>query len=283
MNQVVTEALTGENAESVTAASSAMSRFLASLSASKVITLLLLFIGCILAVRLILFAEKKLLGKSRIGSHLHNAIVSGTRLVLVFIVILLLAGTLGIDTSSLLTLFGVAALAVSLSLQDMLGNLASAITLLFGNAVHVGDYIDVDGIYGRVDLIGLFSTKIVTLEGHSVFIPNHKMTSTVVANYTENGKCSVEIRVSAGFSHGAGDVKRALVLAADVPHLLPDMPVETFLISYNANDITYLLRVWTTQEHYRETYHLLMERVKLAFDECGVQMSYPHVVVHSTD
>ena len=280
MPETITDVLSSEPTESVSAASTAMSRFMNGLTAERLITAAALVFASIVVVKLLMIVGRKLLGKLPIEKHLHNSILSFLRFILIFIAVLLTAGTLGIDTSSLLTILAVAALAVMLSIQNTLSDIVAAITIFFAKPIHVGDYIHTGEHFGRVDTVGLLYTRILTLEGHFVYIPNKIITSGTIKNYTDNGNCCVEIAVDIDYQFAPNDVKATLLRAANVPNLIESKPPEVLLSSYEASAMRFILRAFTTQEHYRATHYLLMERVKTCLDEDGITIAYPHVVVH---
>lgn len=277
--ETITEVLTSESPETVSAATNAMSSFVSNLTLERILYAVGLIVASVIVVKILMAVFRKLLGKLPVESHLHNSILSFLRFVLVFLAILLISGTLGIDTSSLLTILGVAALAIAFSIQNTLADVVSAITIFFAKPIRVGDYIHTGEHFGRVDTIGLLYTRILTLEGHFVYIPNKIITSGAIKNYTDNGNCCVEIKVGIDYSYAPAEVKAALERAAEVPNLVA--PSEVLVYSYDDSSIAYILRVFTTQEFYRGTYFLLMERVKQTLDANGISIAYPQIVVHN--
>lgn len=131
-----------ENAEQTR---SAIEKFFDHFSLPKLVSAAILLVICIICIKIILRATEKMLKSSKLDKSCHAFLRSSIKIVLVFLAIMLLAGTLGVDTSSLLAILSVAGLAVSLSIQDSLSNLASAVVLLTTHPFKVGDFIEVGG------------------------------------------------------------------------------------------------------------------------------------------
>ena len=101
---------------------------------------------------------------------------------LVFVVIAAL-GQLGIQTTSIAAVIGAAGLAIALSLQGSLGNLASGVMIIALRPFKLGDQIETAGKAGRVTDINIFTTELKTDDNKRVIIPNGKITGDVIVNH----------------------------------------------------------------------------------------------------
>ena len=200
--------------------------------------------------------------------------------VLVFLAIMLLAGTLGIDTSSLLAILSVAGLAVSLSIQDSLSNLASAVVLLTTHPFKVGDFIEVGGKSGTVRQIGVFHTQIATPDNQLVYLPNSHITSAEITNVTGSELRRIELTVQASYDAPPETVKAALVRAAQHPKRVEKEPVFARLSAYGDSAVSYTLRLWTAGSDYWDVYYDVLEAVGREFSQSNIEMTYPHINVH---
>ena len=194
--------------------------------------------------------------------------------------IMLLAGTLGVDTSSLLAILSVAGLAVSLSIQDSLSNLASAVVLLTTHPFKVGDFIEVSGKSGTVRQIGVFHTQIATPDNQLVYLPNSQITSAQITNVTGNALRRIEIVVQASYDAAPDTVKEALVRAAQHPKRVDFEPVFARLSGYGDSAISYTLRLWTAGCDYWDVYYDVLENISREFSRSNIEMTYPHINVH---
>ena len=199
---------------------------------------------------------------------------------LVFLAIMLLAGTLGIDTSSLLAILSVAGLAVSLSIQDSLSNLASAVVLLTTHPFKVGDFIEVGGKSGTVRQIGVFHTQIATPDNQLVYLPNSHITSAEITNVTGSELRRIELTVQASYDAPPETVKAALVRAAQHPKRVEKEPVFARLSAYGDSAVSYTLLLWTAGSDYWDVYYDVLEAVGREFSRSNIEMTYPHINVH---
>ena len=259
---------------------SALQKFLDSISLTKIVTALVLLAVCLLMTKLILKGQDKLLGRSKLDKSLHGLTRSFTKILLLFITVMVVAGSLGIDTSSLLAVLSVAGLAASLALQDSLSNLASGINILLTKPFVVGDYITAGSYSGTVEEIRIAYTRLATPENQVVMIPNRTVTASVIINYSTQSKRRLDLTVSASYDAPTELVLEALREAAAIPQVLPDEPSMFRLSGYGDSAINYMLRVWTTTADYWDAYFDILERVRTSFEARGIEMTYPHLNVH---
>ncbi len=91
---------------------------------------------------------------------------------------------LGIQTTTILTIFSTFGLAIGLVLQGVLTNITSGIYIGFNDLFKIGDVINIDGYTGMVDSFSLFNTILKTNSGSKIIIPNNKFQSNIMINYT---------------------------------------------------------------------------------------------------
>ncbi len=251
------------------------------LSLMGIIKIVVLAIVLLILVRLLTKLFVGFVTKSKIDPSLHGFLRATIKIVLYFIAVMILAGSLNVDVTSLIALLSVAGLAMSLSLQGALGNLASGIVILTTKPLHVGDYVAVGAQEGFVEEIGMTYTKLATWDKRVVYIPNSTVTTSDVVNYTVEGKRRVDLTVCASYDCAIDAVRETLTGAvASVPQFLPEEDVFARVSGYKDNGIEYTIRAWCKNEDYWDAYFNLLEAVKTQFDAKGVSMSYPNVNVH---
>lgn len=126
---------------------------------------------CILAVRIITVLLRRVLGKTTLEQRVSKYIVSTVRFVLWVVTVLIVAQQLGIPVTSLVALFSVISLAVSLAVQNVLANVAGGLVLLVTKPFTVGDYIDTPSGEGTVREMSLTYTFLETMEGQRLAVP----------------------------------------------------------------------------------------------------------------
>lgn len=272
----VAEELT-ENADTTR---SAVEKIFDHFSLPKLVSAAILLVICILCIKIILRAVDKMLKSSKLDRSFHTFIVSSVKIVLVFLAVMLLAGTLGVDTSSLLAILSVAGLAVSLSIQDSLSNLASAVVLLTTRPFKVGDFIEVGGKSGTVRQIGVFYTQIATLDNQLVYLPNSHITSAEITNATGNATRRIELTFDVSYDAKPEDVIEALQRAAQHPKRLESEPVFARLSGYKDSAVSYTLRLWTASTDCWDVYYDVLEAAGREFSRSNIEMTYPHINIH---
>ena len=130
------------------------SRFFSKLTLEKLLYAAVLLVLCAVLIKLILKAADKLFSHSKLDHTIFGFLRTTAKAVLIFIAVMLVAGTLGIDTSSLLAILSVAGLAVSLSMQTALSNVAGALMILTAKPFRSGDYVQIGDKAGTVLTIG---------------------------------------------------------------------------------------------------------------------------------
>ena len=247
---------------------------------TKLISAAILLVVCGVLIKLILKATDRMLGRSRLDKAVHPFIRTIVKLVLLFTAIMLIAGTLGVDTSSLLALLSVAGLAVSLALQNVLSNMASAVILLTTKPFQIGHFIEMGSVSGTVVKIGAICTDILTLNNQLVHVPNSEITGSTVTNYTASDKRRLEYKITASYDAPVEDVKAALLRAAEHPLRMQDMQPIARVNGYGDSAIEYVLYLWIRPKDYMDVYYDVLENVKREFDAAGIEMTYPHINVH---
>ena len=114
---------------------------------------------------------------------LLNAIVNG---IIYAMGILVVLQYYGISIAPILTALGVGGMAVALALQETLANIFSGLHLILSKQLRLGDYIHLSsGEEGRVtDITWRFTTIVPVGEGNMVVIPNQKIASSIITNYS---------------------------------------------------------------------------------------------------
>ena len=247
---------------------------------TKLISAAILLVVCGVLIKLILKATDRMLGRSRLDKAVHPFIRTIVKLVLLFTAIMLIAGTLGVDTSSLLALLSVAGLAVSLAFQNVLSNMASAVILLTTKPFQIGHFIEMGSVSGTVVKIGAICTDILTLNNQLVHVPNSEITGSTVTNYTASDKRRLEYRITASYDAPVENVKAALLRAAEHPLRMQEMQPIARVNGYGESAIEYVLFLWIRPKDYMDVYYDVLENVKREFDAAGIEMTYPHINVH---
>ena len=250
--------------------------------ASVVIRAIIVFLICLIAIKIVLKAFEKLLARSKkMDSVLQGFLKTVIRVLLWMVAIVIIAGTLGIPTASLVAVISIAGLALSLSVQNILANLFSGITLLITKPFGAGDLIDVGANTGLVKTVGLFYTVLDTLDNRVVSIPNSDVTGASVVNYSRNPLRRVDMTFNASYDDSTEAVRAAILEAAQADEKILKDPAPFIVIgAYKDSSVEYIVRVWCKNADYWDVYFGMNERVRERFAADGVHMTYSHINVH---
>lgn len=257
---------------------------LGSISLEQVAVALITLVICLISIRVLMRAVNRAIGKLPVERSLHDFTRSLTKILLYFLTVIIVAGTLGIPVTSLIAVLSVAGLAVSLAAQNSLANVAGGLMILTGKPFIVGDYIEAAGVGGTVTAIGLAYTKIKTPDNKLIYAPNREISGEKITNFTAENLRRVDLSVGASYSNSIEQVKAALrdAVAAQSGILTEPEPYINVL-SYEDNHIRYALRVWTRTENYWAVHAALTEGIKHACDAHGVRMEYNRLSISMID
>ena len=160
-------------------------------------TVLLLLVLGVLVIRVILRLCDRVFDRSERLASFRTYLRSTLRVVLYILLTLAILGSVGVEITSFVALLSVAGLAVSLSLQNTLSNVAGGIMLLLSKPFTVGDYVSCDGIEGTVRAVDLAYTTFTTVDNKEIFVPNSQIVSAKITNYNALGRRRVDLTYTA--------------------------------------------------------------------------------------
>lgn len=243
---------------------------------------ILVFIICRIAMNIILKIVDNLFTKINLDAGICGFAHSILKIGLWALTIIIVAETIGIETASLVAVLSVASLALSLSVQTILTDVFSGVTILMSQPFKVGQYVEIAGVSGTVTQISFMRTTLETPDHKEILIPNSEITASKITNFSSEPQRRVDLYFSASYEAPTELVKKALheAIAAD-ERILQDPAPFVGLQAYNANDIQYVTKSWCASADYWGVYYDLNERVRDVFAKYGIEFSYPHIVVHT--
>ena len=245
-----------------------------SLSVEKVFYILLLTLLCYIVSKIILKIVKKIIRRFSLDRSIQVFLINGLKILLVFISIIIITEALGIPTTSLVALLSVVSLAISLSIQGLLSNVAGGLTILFTRPFAVGDYIELDSLSGKVTQTGLIYTQLLTPENKTVFLPNSQVSEGRIINYTSQTQRRIEILVGASYNAPVEDVKEALHEAIrSFPDLIQEPLPVVHVRDYQDSSIQYVIHAWVPTELYWDAYFRISNSFESAYENAKAKYS----------
>lgn len=223
------------------------------------------------------------LGKSSLDKGMQGFAKSAIKIGLWSIGLIIAADSIGIDTTSLVTLLGVVSLALSLSFQNIMTNVFSGITILLSKPFSVGDYVEIAGVGGTVHEINLMRTILITPDKKVESVPNSDVCAGRITNYSLEPIRRVDIKISASYDASTESVQNAIFEVVNGDKRIKNeegkMPTVR-LNAYNSNDIEYIVRIWVDNAEYWDVYYDTLENIRKSFAKHNIQFSYPHIIIH---
>lgn len=255
--------------------------FFSDLNLQKIITIILLFAGCMVAMKIILKVTDRAFRKLEVEKSLHTFLHAALRVILWLITVCIVLDYVGVPMTSLVAVLGVIGLAVSLAIQGTLSNLAGGIQVLVSKPFKAGDFVEAGGVSGTVKEVGLAYTKLNTIDNKVISVPNGQISSEKIINYTTAEQRRVDLKFDASYDAPAEQVLAAIkgVISAHPKALFTPEPFVR-VSAYKDSSIEYSIRVWCATADYWDLYYDLLEQVKKAFDERGIEIPYNHLNVH---
>lgn len=255
---------------------------LGTVALSSILSAAVTFIVCLIVIRILMNVVDKLLARpGKLDATLKGFVRSAVNILLWVLAIIIIANSLGVNTSSLVALVSVVGLALSLSVQNVLSNLFSGLTLLISKPFVAGDFVELAGRSGTIKTVGLFYTQMDTVDNVALSIPNGDVTASTVKNFSREPLRRVDQTFSAAYDADTEQVKAAIMEAIfEDERVLAEPAPFVRLSAYKNSCVEYVSRVWCKNADYWEVFFGMNERVRDSFRRNGVEMSYEHVNVH---
>lgn len=205
------------------------------------------------------------------------------KLLLYFLLILFLADGIGVDTTSVMALVGSAGLTIGLAFQGSLSNFAGGVLILLIKPFKVGDYIiyTSGNLEGKVTKIEMFYTTLFTVDNKKVVIPNGTLSNSSLINVTAEDRRRIDITVGVSYTANLKLAKEVcLNLLAAQPAVLQDQNNLVVVDDLADSSVNLKICCWVTPDDYWSTRWDLIEKIKLAFDENGIEIPFNQLDVN---
>ena len=247
----------------------------------NIVMALAIFIIGKFVVNILVKLAKKLMTKAKVDNLLVNFIASIIKTVLLLFVLIAALDQLGVNTTSMIALIGAAGLAIGLSLQGTLQNLASGVMLIIFRPFTDGDFIEAAGVSGVVEEIGIFSITMRTGDNREIIIPNGEIYGGTITNNSKRATRRVDMVFGIGYDDDLLKAKEIInrILGED-DRILAD-PAPTVAVGELADSsVNFNVRPWCKTSDYWGVYGDIHEKIKLTFDAEGISIPYPQMDIH---
>lgn len=225
---------------------------------------------------------KLLMEKRETNLSVRTFVGSFLDVVSLIILLVIIIGVLGVDTSSFIALFASAGVAIGMALSGTLQNFAGGVIILLFRPFKVGDFIEAQGQAGTVKEIQIFNTLIQTGDNKSILVPNGPLSTGIVNNYSRESLRRVDFVFSISYGDDYEKAKEVLLELIDADKRILNSPAEPFIAlkELGASSIDIVVRVWAAQGDYWGIYFDLNKAVYETFPKRGLNFPYQTFTVN---
>ncbi|MHC4705619.1 MAG: mechanosensitive ion channel family protein [Planctomycetota bacterium] len=255
---------------------------------ARVVAAIAVAYGLYRLVEVIEYYLGRLVGKTetRLDDMLVPVARKALRITIAIIAALLIAeNILGADRiKSLLFSAGIGGIAVALAAKDTIANFFASITIFTDRPFHMNDLVKIDGHLGPVEEVGFRSTRVRTLEGHLITVPNSVIANSIVENVGRRPYIRRTSNITITYDAGHTKAKRAVEIIkeilAQVPEVNadPECPPRVYFNEFNDWSLNIYMSYWVKPPDYW-LYHQVNERVNLEmmkrFEAEQIEFAFP--------
>jgi small conductance mechanosensitive channel len=245
----------------------------------KLLLTIVIWVAGIWVIKSILKVLRKSLEKGDYDISLKKFLANLTNWALKIVLIIVVLGTLGVETTSFAAILAAAGLAIGLALQGSLANFAGGVLIMLFKPMKIGDLIEAQGEIGVVKEIEIFTTRLIGLSNKEIIIPNGALSNGNIINYTTQGTRRVDLVF--GVSYDA-DIKQAKDLLINLllshPKILKEPVPSVNVIELADSSVNFAVRPWCKSDDYWAVYFEITESAKEALEAAGIEIPYPHRV-----
>lgn len=209
----------------------------------------------------------KSMNRRNVDVSLRSFLSSMVSVGLKVLLLITVAGMLGIQTTSFVAIIGALGLAVGLALQGSLGNFAGGVLILVFKPFKPGELIESNGQTGVVQEIQIFNTILLTPENKTVILANGAVSNSTIINYSRHGNLRVDITMA--ISPGM-DIEKAKTVAMEVmkanDKVLKEPAPSVNVAKVGDGMVTLAIRPYADQAQYWDVFFSIQEEMKNAFD-----------------
>lgn len=223
----------------------------------------------------------KMLKKARVEISLAHFLENVIYYTLMAVILIAALAELGVQTASLIAIMGAAGLAVGLSLQSTLSNIAAGVMIIFIRAFKIGDLVEAGGEKGKVLKIDLFNTTLSTPDNTLIVVPNSKIFNGSIKNFSYHSTRRIEILIGISYETDIQKARSVILDSLKDHSLLLDEPAPKIIVkTLSDSSVDLSARVWVKTPNFWPVFYELQEKLKVDLEKNDIQIPYPQMDVH---
>jgi small conductance mechanosensitive channel len=219
--------------------------------------------------------------KKNVDETIARVGTQSLRIILKIVILVCLVGYVGIETASISAVIASLGVGISLAVQGTLSNFAGGVIIIVMRPFKIGDFITSSGESGTVEDIKLFYTHIVTTDNRAIVIPNGTLANNVIVNASAKDTRRVDLTVSAAYGSDIDQVKQVIKdVCAQNELIFKDPAPFVELSNMGESSLDFVVRAWCNRPDYWTVNFYLLDKIKKAFDENGIEIPFNQLDVN---
>ena len=248
---------------------------------SKILLAIVVFIVGRWIVRRLNKLLARILERRHVEASLSTFVKSLVSITLTLLLIIIVIGVLGIETSSFIALFASAGVAIGMALSGTLQNFAGGVMILLFKPFKVGDTIEAQGQSGTVREIQIFNTILATPDNKIIIIPNGGLSTGMMKNFSKEATRRVDWEFGIAYGDDYTKAKKVIARLLDADsRVLKDPAYFIALTSLGASSVNIVVRAWVNSGDYLGVYFDMNEKVYKTFAVEDLNIPFPQMDVH---
>ena len=242
----------------------------------RLVIALVIFAFFYLCYRLLRFVLARVTRRAGVEPTAATFLLMALKYVVLITGLVMALEELGLDVTTILEGIGIVGIALGFAAKDTLSNIIAGFFLFWDKPFVIGDLIEVSDEYGEVRDITLRSTRILTVDGKLISIPNSVIVNSKVRSYTMSPHLRLDIDVTIAVYEKIAAAREAiLAIVRGDERLMTDPPPEVVVITLGDYYTKVELRVWLRDPRIHiPVREELREGIKNALDSAGITMPY---------
>ena len=222
---------------------------------------------------------QKLLALRHIDLALQRFIGTLANVVLKILLLVSVASTIGIETTSFVAAIGGATVAIGLALQGSLANFAGGVLILLFRPFRIGDWIEAQGVSGTVDSIQIFHTVLRTGDNRTVILPNGNLSNGIITNTNRQPTRKITFDIGVDYDADLQKAREILLDLAKDPRVLQTPAPEAVVAALGDSSITVSLRIWVNTGDFGGVTNMLNGEIRDRLRAEGIDIPFPQRVI----
>jgi MscS family membrane protein len=224
--------------------------------------------------------------ESSFDNQLIPVIQKGVRSIIWVLGIIIGLDNIGFDITAMIAGLGIGGLALALAAQDSVKNIFAGIMIFLDKPFRLNDRIQINGHDGYVEEVGLRSTRIRTLEGRIVTIPNCTFTDNSVINVTSQPALKVKLNLGLTYDTNEDQMQNAINILEEIVKDQPQIK-DDFAAGFNgfgdfSLNILFIYYV-KPEGHWLDTQTLVNKEVLRRFNKEGLEFAFPTQTIYKKE